>query len=108
MRRAQPRLSGSASSGVQSLVRATRIALVNSGVERLAAADRDALLTRVATLGLDWLRTRSLVVPGTLVSVRFIREADLRIVSWAWGVGGEAFWVDERKGLTKETTRVDD
>ena len=77
-------------------------------MERLAAADRDALLTRVAALGLDWLRTRSLVVPGTLVSVRLIREVDLRIVSWAWGVGGEAFWVDERKGLTKETTRVDD
>jgi hypothetical protein len=84
------------------------IVIVNSGLERLAVADRDALLARVAAVGRDWLRARSLLLPGTLVSVRLQREVDLKVVSWGWGVGGEAFWVDELGGLTKDRPRPDD
>jgi len=84
------------------------VALVNSRVERLPVAERDALFTRIAKLGLDWLSTRSLLVPGTLLSVSLHREVDLELVSWSWGVGGAVFWVDELGGLTREAPRVDD
>ena len=76
------------------------IALTNSGVDRLEIEERDALLERIAKLGIDWLRARSLAVRGTLVSVSLNREVDLKLVSWGWGGGGRAFWIDERGELT--------
>ena len=78
------------------------IALVNSGLESLPAVERDMRLDRVGKLGLDWLRARSLLVPATLVSVTLSREIDLKLVSWGWGVGGRAFWVDNNGSLTTE------
>ena len=76
------------------------IGLTNSGVDRLPTDERDALLERIGELGLDWLRAKSLVVPGTLVSISLTREVDLKLLSWGWGVGGQAFWVDDRGELT--------
>ena len=76
------------------------IGLINSGVDRLPTDERDALLERIGNLGLDWLRAKSLAVPGTLVSISLTREVDLKLVSWGWGAGGQTFWVDDRGELT--------
>lgn len=76
------------------------IALMNSGVDRLEVEERDALLERIAKLGIDWLRPRSLLVAGTLVSIALSREVDLKLVSWSWGTGGRAFWINESGELS--------
>ncbi len=78
------------------------IGLVNSGVQRWRTEDRDAVLHHVAETGARWLQERSLLLPGTLISIQLLREVDLRVFSWSWGVGGETFWVDTAGQLSAD------
>ena len=78
------------------------IGLVNSGIQRWRADDRDAVLRHVAETGARWLEERTLLVPGTLISVQLLREVDLRVFSWGWGVGGQTFWVNTAGQLTAD------
>src|SRR5690242_5637118 len=87
------------------LVRSGRmltIALINSRLEQLPVAERATLLERVARVAVEWLRGRSLLLPGTLVAVHLSREVDLKLVSWGWGVGGEAYYIDDSGRLTTQ------
>jgi hypothetical protein len=78
------------------------ISVTNGDLHRRPPAEREALLSRIAEEGIAWLRRRGLAVEGTLVSVTLMREVDLRVVSWAWGVGGRAYWVDGTGALTSQ------
>ena len=78
------------------------IGVTNADVHRRPPAERDALLARIAEAGAAGLRRRGLPAAGTLVSVSLMREVDLRVVSWAWGVGGAAYWIDDAGALTSQ------
>ena len=85
--------------GVQRLL---SIGLTNTDVSDRPPAERDALLMRVALACVDWLRGRELPVPATLVSISLLREIDLRLISWSWGVGGRVYWIDSHGAPTQQ------
>jgi hypothetical protein len=77
------------------------VGLVNGGVEDRHPSEREDVLTRIGRAAVVWLRTRSLLAPGTLISISLSREVDLWFVSWSRGRGGRAYWVDAAGELTE-------
>ena len=79
------------------------IAVDNSELNERPPGDVDAVASRIAEAGREWLEGRRLLKPGTLITVQFSRSTDLKLVSWSRGVTGRIYWIDEGGRVTTES-----
>jgi hypothetical protein len=82
------------------VARLVSIAVTNPDLAHRTSDDVDGVLARIAHAAAAWLRGRTLLVPGTLISIHLVREVDLVLVSWARGFGGRNFWIGDDGGPT--------